>query len=800
MFLEVEEQKEKAEMHEKENKTTPSGLDNWNLLFIAAVIAIVAVTVYFRIPLLGFYGFYEPDGYFHYSVLRAGVNNNFSIPQWDRLSGSQVPGEPHHEPFGLYWVSMIPYIFLQFGGVGYYDIMRLMPVLFGIFDVIGAYFLARYLSKDKLLGLLVMLFIALNMGNAARTSALIYRGDTFVMPFLLVALIATVEIFRTEDKRKKLMMMGIVAFSLSVCNLVWNGAAFATAVYLFAFILMLILGFTFEKKKMVNDAKYMLGALFIWFFIVAFYRVMQWIVSVEAFTGWHFFMIYGMMVLSWFLIDDSMNGKKRLRLPYDGTPAGRFMLCMVAIIIAFIATYVMIPSFVEEIFVTSGFQAIGNFGSTIQELQAPTYQFLFASFGFQNFTNPMSIIMVISTYFNSNFIILFWLALLLCFIPYFFMHIEKDGKGIASGEARLRFHFDETLLLVISFYALTAYLQMHAIRFNSLLSVPISIVSAYTIYWIVCFFKRYKLAYYASYILVALLIIYMFQTDLNYITGLAPADQINSNFINAMLWLKNNSATNSVVLTLWPDGSVVEAVANLTSITDSVGSQYAYVANPFAAWLYNASSHPEFLLSNLSKKPDYLVVRSTWMYETGGIFTESGINVSSNQYGYNPFSGLKESVNDTTQVYQFFGSGLEEDTIITNSLGNQTIASYLKFDNGIQPFLYVNFYNQVTGDFSIIKQTAFNMTNNQTFLIVYSPVPAPNLYVNITAAYMLNTDLAKSNMIKFLFHCGTQICLWDNNLAKLELAFINTDTKIFRIVYNESNPAVAAAHYTRNFP
>ena len=43
-------------------------------------------------------------------------------------------------------------------------------------------------TKDKLFGILSMLFVALSMGDAARTSALIYRGDGFVTIFLILAL------------------------------------------------------------------------------------------------------------------------------------------------------------------------------------------------------------------------------------------------------------------------------------------------------------------------------------------------------------------------------------------------------------------------------------------------------------------------------------------------------------------------------------------------------------------------------------------------------------------------------------
>lgn len=808
-YLMFQEQGDFLETASEKGKSAPAYARLTSVLFWIAVVGIIGVTIYFRAPLLGFNGFYEPDGYFHYSILRAAVNNGFTIPQIDPLSGwppvcnnyTCGPAVPHHEPLGLYWVTLLPYLFLQFAGVSYYTVMRLVPMLFGIFEVIGVYFLARYWSRDKFFGLLAMLFVALNMGNSARTSALIYRGDSFVPAFLILALILTVQIFRETEKKRKLAYALGAAVSLSLCNLVWNGAAFATAIYVFSLVMMLVLGFTFEKKKILHDSGYMIIALFVWFPIVALFKSLQWIVSVEAFTGLNFFLLFVPLAAGWYLVDHVEN-KRVEQMSYTNTPLKRLLVSLGVIFAVLLAIYLIIPSFVDEIFVTSGFLVTNAFSSTIQELQAPNYNFLFASFNFQNFTNPMSIVILIATYF-SGLNLLFWFVLLILCVPYLFMHVEGEGEGFLEGSPRLKLGFNEQVLILISYFAITAYLQMNAIRFNSLLSIPMSIFSAFTIYWLILLLKRFrskpvfKIVFYASFVLLALLMVFVVQTDLGYISGLAPADQINQQFLHALSWLKNNSATNSVVLTLWPDGSLVEGVANRTSVTDSVGSQYAYKANPYAAWLYNASPDPAFLLSKINGKPDYLLVRTTWMQETGGIFTESGINVTPSRFGFNPFTSLNERVNGTTQAYQFFGSGLEEDTVISNSSKGQTIASYLKFGAGIQPFGYVAFYNVVTGEWSIIKQTAFNVTNNQTFLIAFSSVPAPNLFVNITGAYMLNTDLANSNMIKLLFHCSNTLCLWNNKAAALQLVYVNTDTKIFRVFYNQSNPAVAAVNYPR---
>ncbi len=895
-------------------------------IFLAAAALIIVLTVYFRIPMLQYYGFYEPDGYFHYSLIRAAVSNNFAIPQVNPLSGwppscngfiaasndmCGPQGAPHHETFGLYWITLIPYFFLRFVGIGYYDIMRLVPVLFGIFDVLLAYFLARNWSKDRFFGLLVMALIALNMGNAARTSALIYRGDTFITAFFLAALITTIAIFKTENTKKKLAYSGATAILLSLCNLVWSGAAFTTTIYILSLMSILIFGFALEKKKLVEDSKYMLIVLLVWFFIVALYRIPSWIVSGQALTDNYFFVLFVPLALAWYFVH-YMLSKHEAHLSFFDTPYKRFGISVAALVAAFVLLYILLPGFVSQ--VTGGYVITSSFSSTIQELQPPTYDFLFASFNFQNFTNPMSLVMVIATYFKP-LTLLFWFVLLAMFLPYFFMRVEHGEGGVLGGHAKWKFDFDETVLILIAYFAITSYLQMNAIRFNSLISIPLSIFSAFTIYWIVLFLKNHKPTYDKQYLsalvatsfmyliilipallqgtlqwylallyiagifpvsvffasminqlfaavnnrkliyfipvvvvigvlisffiaqldvlvpltaiivslpaawlmaralsnysdgqnltqalyvaavlfLVALLII----TDIGYISGLAPADQINTQFVQALAWAKNNTSINSVFLTLWPDGSVIEGVANRTSVTDSVGSQYAYKSNAFAAWLYNSSPDSSFLIANMTGKPDYLLVRQAWMVETGGIFTESGINVSGANFGYNPFTSLNERVNKTTQLYQFFGSGLEEDTVITNGTAGTTIASYLKFSQGIQPFEYVDFYNVLTGNWSVVRQTAFNVTNNQTFLITYSPIPAPNLYVNITAAYMLGTQLAASNMVKFLFHCNAQACLWNNNAASLQLVYINQDTKIFKITYNESNATVAAANYPR---
>jgi len=156
---------------------------------------------------------------------------------------------------------------------------------------------------------------------------------------------------------------------------------------------------------------------------------------------------------------------------------------------------------------------------------------------------------------------------------------------------------------------------------------------------------------------------------------------------------KNNTPPNSVFLTLWPDGSVIEGWANRTSVTDSVGSQNASKADPFALWLYNSSPDGQFLLSNINGKPDYLLVRYSWLLETEGIFIESGINASLSQlYSYTAFTGLNEQINQSAQIFTFTNNNFQERTIIINQNNTQKVSSYLILPNGISPVEYVAFF------------------------------------------------------------------------------------------------------------
>jgi len=352
------------------------------------------------------------------------------------------------------------------------------------------------------------------------------------------------------------------------------------------------------------------------------------------------------------------------------------------------------------------------------------------------------------------------------------------------------------------------------------------------------------------------------KTDMFYSSSLFPADEIclpqffctnpqNPPVVQALSWLKNNSASNSVVLTLWPDGSLVEGIANRTSVTDSVGSQNGTKADPFASWLFNASDDAKFLLSPINGKPNYLLVRYPWLLETGGIYTESGYNASSfynktlvnntinlllsklhvkslsqlnsteaNQvgetvnsyieslFGYATFGSLNEQANKTAELFTFTNlqpatAQLQNSTaklLIEHVNNTEKVAAFLYINNNVvgrevMPFANVILYNIVNTNSTVIP-TNTTAQGLYSLLVDYSTTPSTSLPVNITGAYLLAPGLAKSNMVKFLYMCDYTSCPWNNNIASLKLVYNNLDTKIFEIQYNDSNATIASLHYT----
>ncbi len=788
-----------------------------NILFLIAVLVIAVLAVHYRTTMLNLQGFYEPDGFYYFTAMRAIVNNGFQFPAVLGISGY-----PQHAPVaeahGIYYLTLIPYFILG-GSVSYYTIMRMLPVVFALLELLTGYILSRYISKDKLFGLLVIFFIALSMGNAARTSALVYRGDSFVSLFLIIALIFFVETTRQSTSSGKLKMSVLAGLSLLLANLVWNGASFAAAIFILSFVILVSYAFIFRKEKLIDDSKYFLLSLALWFITVNLARFAG-IIPGQQLTDLSFVPIYLGLVALWAFAYYLTS----VRIDFTGSPLLRFGLLAALMIFGAGAFAILQSGTIYTIFVGNGFvTAPGSFGSTTQELQPPTCQFLLTSFGPNVFTALPNLFMLftstvgwfgcpsgatlgtIQAVWTMAYGIFGIILLVILFLPYLFLQVY-DSVGFVGGKPKLKFELTPAMTVLMAYFIITAYLEMHVIRFNALLSIPLAMLSAFTLYWLIIAANNMKFAYpYGKYLALILLVIALLYVAIKlvsnanfYSQSLVQADSINPQFLTALQWLKANSPSNSVVVTLWPDGSVVEAVANRTSVMDSVGSENGTKAGPFAAWLLNDSSDPQFLTTpTLMGSPNYILVRTSWLIETQGIYTEANITTNASEYGYLPLTSFSEAtVNSTFKQLVLRTNPASQYPAILINMGYSSVTNTLDSIYALLelsqsqnvPFSQVVLYNQNDGNFTYLNESASlnKSTNGETILLQYSNVPRPGFFFNVTGAFVFAPGIANSNMIKLIYLCSTTQCLWDNSRATMQQVYMNQDTRIFKITYLNS--------------
>ncbi|MEM0147936.1 MAG: hypothetical protein QW139_02865 [Candidatus Micrarchaeaceae archaeon] len=718
-------------------------MDKKSIAWIAAAAFIIAIGIYLRLGMSSLQGFFEPDGFYHYSVMMQAVQNHFIIPAYSKYSC--FPSHcPITEPSGLYYVTIIPY--LIFGGMlSIYNIERYIPIMFGVLDMIGAYFLAKKLAGSNMLGLLGMFFVAISSGDIARTSALVYRGDGFITIFLIVALLLLLKAF-DSTKRKYTYMLASSAI-LGIGMGVWNGAPFMVIVYILALVFIEAYAFVRGDKGLLRDAVLAGISLLAAYAIQHLYIYTNIIKGGQALSSWHFFIFYAPMLLGGLFAYYLLSNKARIA----STGAARLrFLAIVSAVIA-IAIFSAFYSYLEEIAGGGGLVIANNaLAKTIQELMPPTFNFLWVSFSLQLYLAPIGI---------AAFLVL--------------SQRISDKKGTHA------------FLAIAAYFIATFYLQLNAQRFNSLVAVPMAIFSAYAIYafGVIAFrSKRHygfaKLEYiYAAIAIAALL--YAFSISLQGSNQEVQADNINPQFLQAVAWLRNNTPANATVLTLWPDGSVVEGWGDRQSYMDSVGGQDASKIYKFAMFLMNDSTDANYLYN---VHPEYLLTRNFWYSETWGIATEAGINTSLfGNYGMAALAPEKPSYNSTENmvIYPFASNNGIRAALTAKKEANSTgITGYVSFNaSSFYPINRVILYDYETSQYSIqANPSGYNYT-----LFVEYAIRNSSIYIG--SAVLFSAGLAYSNLFKIVTLCNAYACAYNSSKVSLKLVYSNNDTSIFKVNY-----------------
>mgnify|MGYP000579668445 CR=1 FL=1 len=255
----------KIEENKEENKNNfikfITSLEKNKYFILSIAIIIILIGIYLRVGMLKYTGLFEPDGFFHFSIMQQIIANHFIEPVNTIYSGFPIP---HYieEPDGLYYVTIIPYLFLRFFHVSLYNLMRIIPVLFGIADIIGCFFLIKFLSKNNYLSLLAMFFVAISNGDIARTAALVYRGDGFITIFMIITLILILKTLQSRNNKKYILALGAGIIS-GIGMGVWNGSPFTLLIFILSMFFIIIYSFLISNKNYAYNSILLVFAILI---------------------------------------------------------------------------------------------------------------------------------------------------------------------------------------------------------------------------------------------------------------------------------------------------------------------------------------------------------------------------------------------------------------------------------------------------------------------------------------------------------------------------------------------------------
>jgi hypothetical protein len=830
-----EQKHEDAPMPEHHHADTGSGIGKKidsivenKYLLLGIAIFIIFINVILRYGLLQFHGLFEPDGFFYYAVIKQAIANHFIVSNYLNISGF-----PTHnfigEAQGLPYITVIFYYFLRLFGLTSLTVMRWMPILFGVFDAILAYFLAKYLSNSKVLGLLAMAFVSLSSGNIARTAATVYRGDSFISAFLLLALILMLKCFEERNMILKIVWAVLSAVSLSLGITVWNGAPFIIVVYMLSLLFAIIYGFIKDDKEVLFSGVVLSLTMLISHFLELFYISLGVARAGLLLVSSDFFIFYLPILLgsiATYLIVIKFSKFKLFSTARNRSFAtlGTAIIAFIVIFALFGSTVINLASPVSPIIAptnttVSNKTSVGNaVTQTTQELQKPSWGFLLSSFNLQLFLSVIGVVI---------FVLLLFL-------------ISK--KRIVKEEGMFKLNMI-AFLSMLAYFMVTAFLQYSAIRFNAIISMPIAIFSAFAVYGICKLFYHYTVRRKSIAIIVAIgaaitvisLIIYLYPTISTHFVFVsitiilmcimlgamfvyviygtvkgrlriqymilvlvliiimynmyntyfesytaAQADGINTQFLQAMTWLKNNTASNATVLALWPDGSVVEGWANRTSYMDSVGGENSSRIFPFARFLFSDNPDTQYLYS--IHKPEYLITRNFWYAELGGIAQEGLIN-NATDYGYVTLQSLNSTSNGTATFFTFSTNNYPYYTseLISIPIANTTAVTYKAYlgvrnSSRLALMRGIIFLNSSNGVYNMFNTGQTNDSANYTLLISFDGRV-------INGAYILGPRLVTSNVFYFTFLCNKVACPYDNNNVTANEIFQNGDTRIYKLNY-----------------
>lgn len=172
------------------------------------------------------------DPWYHFKIAKM-VLETGEYPLWEYYSRYPL-GEPVLNPPGLYYLPVLIFKFLSFAGVSFFRIFQLLPALFGSLTAIPLYLLVKELF-DRKIALFSSLLIAISPAAIERGLAGYFRGDVF---FVFTMLFTFYFFIYSVKKDLRASLLGALFLFLS--GLVWKGWGYSLMVLSAVYVLGLI--------------------------------------------------------------------------------------------------------------------------------------------------------------------------------------------------------------------------------------------------------------------------------------------------------------------------------------------------------------------------------------------------------------------------------------------------------------------------------------------------------------------------------------------------------------------------------